>query len=200
MANDTRQNMIERTAALLSKKGLQGTSFTEVLEASGAPRGSLYHHFPGGKDELVMAAMEFAGARVIQALEGAKGLPADAVARQFFGAWRTILERSAFRSGCAVAAVTIATTSSELIDGAGAVFRTWRQRLGDLLAAGGVPEARATALAAAAIAICEGAVILCRAEQSLEPFDLVVEEEIHRITLAMTRSGSPTAPDQRPHD
>ena len=43
---------------LLAQKGVQGTSFMDVLEATGAPRGSLYHHFPGGKDELVLAAMD----------------------------------------------------------------------------------------------------------------------------------------------
>jgi len=61
MARDTRQKMIERAAILLAQKGLQGASFSEVLEASGAPRGSLYHHFPGGKDELVLAAVALAG-------------------------------------------------------------------------------------------------------------------------------------------
>ena len=52
MAGEIRQRMIERTAVLLAKKGLQGTSFSEVLEASGAPRGSLYHHFPKGKSDM----------------------------------------------------------------------------------------------------------------------------------------------------
>ncbi len=54
-ASDIKQRMIEQAVILLAKKGLQGASFSEMLQASSAPRGSLYHHFPGGKDELVLA-------------------------------------------------------------------------------------------------------------------------------------------------
>ena len=185
MASDTRQKMIERAAVLLAKKGLQGTSFSEVLETSGAPRGSLYHHFPGGKDELILEAIKLAGARAIAALDATRGQPADQVARQFLSLWRTVLEKSNFGAGCAVAAVTVATQSVELTERAAGVFRTWRTRLGELLAAGGVPADRSNALAAALISACEGAVILARAEQSFEPFDLVAREEIERIAAAM---------------
>lgn len=185
MASDTRRKMIERTAVLLAKKGLQGTSFSEVLEASGAPRGSLYHHFPGGKNELILEAIRVAGARAMAALDATQGQPADRVAGQFLGLWRTVLEKSNFGAGCAVAAVTVASESSELIGQAAGVFRGWRTRLGALLAAGGVPANRSNALAAALISASEGAVILARAEQSFEPFDLVAEEEVDRIRAAM---------------
>ena len=185
MANDTRQKMIERTAVLLAKKGLQGTSFSEVLEASGAPRGSLYHYFPGGKDELVLAAISLAGERASTVLDAMRGEPADQVAQQFLMLWRTVLERSNFGAGCAVAAVTVAATSDRLIGSAAGVFREWRTRLGEVLASGGVPADRSNALAAALISASEGAVILARAEQSFEPFDLVVEEELGRIRAAM---------------
>lgn len=185
MASDTKQKMIERTAVLLAKKGLQGTSFSEVLEASGAPRGSLYHHFPGGKDELVLAAIGLAGQRAITVLEAMQGRPADHVAEAFLKLWRAVLERSDFSAGCAVAAVTVAADSPELVGRAAEVFRTWRTTLGTLLAAGGVPEARAQALAAVLISSSEGAVILARAEKSFEPFDLVAAEELERIRSAM---------------
>ena len=185
MANDTRHRMIERAVVLLATKGLQGTSFSEVLEASGAPRGSLYHHFPGGKDELILAAITLAGERAITVLDAMQGRPADKVAQQFLTLWRTVLERSNFGAGCAVAAVTVATESNKLIGQAAGVFRNWRTRLGELLASGGVPASRSNALAAALISASEGAVILARAEQSFEPFDLVVKEELERIRAAM---------------
>jgi hypothetical protein len=73
--------------------------------------------------------------------------------------------------GCAVLAVTVAARSDDLLDRAGAVFRSWRTRLADLLAAGGLP--RAEAFATTLIAATEGAVVLSRAERSLEPFDAV---------------------------
>jgi TetR/AcrR family transcriptional repressor of lmrAB and yxaGH operons len=185
MAGDIRQKMIERTAVLLAKKGLQGTSFTEVLEASGAPRGSLYHHFPGGKDELVLAAVELAGTRALDVLDRLSGQRADKVAEAFIGLWRLVLEKSDFGAGCAVAAVTVAAESGPLIDRAATVFRTWRQRLAALLAAGGVVPERAGALAASLISACEGAVILARAERSFEPFDLVAGEQLAGIRAAI---------------
>src|ERR1700677_5000056 len=100
MAGEIRQRMIERTAVLLASKGLQRTSFTEVLEASGAPRGSLYHHFPGGKDELVLLALEAASGWALAKLDETKGQPAVEVARSFVQIWRAMLERTDFGAGC----------------------------------------------------------------------------------------------------
>ena len=68
VARDVRERMIEGAVRLLARHGLQATSFTEVLELTGAPRGSIYHHFPGGKDELISAAVDRAGARALQGL------------------------------------------------------------------------------------------------------------------------------------
>ena len=112
MAGSVKQSMIERTAVLLAKKGLQGASFSEILEASGAPRGSLYHHFPGGKDELVLAALEHAGNQAMGALDRLSGKPAREIAEGFLSLWRSVLARSDFSAGCAVVAVTVADNGS----------------------------------------------------------------------------------------
>lgn len=184
MAKEVRQQMVEATTLLLAKKGLQGASFSAILEASGAPRGSLYHHFPAGKDELVLAAVEAAGARALAVLDAEPGASAETVATTFVGLWRALLTRSNFTAGCAVAAVTVAADSDELLASAGAVFRSWRTTLAAALAAGGVPAVRAPGLAASLIAACEGAVVLARAEQSLEPFDLVAAEQLASIRAA----------------
>jgi len=182
-----RRQMIERTAILLAKKGLQGTSFSEVLEATGAPRGSLYHHFPGGKDELVLAALGVASDQAMGVLDQLAGKSAGEVARTFAGLWRMVLSRSDFSAGCAVLAVTVAAESPALMERAAEVFRGWRVRLGVLLAEGGVPEARAPGLAASLISACEGAVVLARAERSFEPFDLVAAEQIAAIDAAIVK-------------
>ena len=65
--------MVDSAIILLAARGLDGTSFTEVLSASGAPRGSIYHHFPGGKDELIAAAIEVAGGRAVALLRSFEG-------------------------------------------------------------------------------------------------------------------------------
>jgi TetR/AcrR family transcriptional repressor of lmrAB and yxaGH operons len=189
LAGDTKQRMIELTAVLLARKGLQGTSFSEVLEASGAPRGSLYHHFPGGKDELVFAALGAAGDQALKVLAHQRGKAATEVARAFIEMWRTVLEKSNFAAGCGVVAVTVAAETPALIEKAAEVFRNSRSSLARLLADGGVPAKRADSLAVSLIAACEGAVVLSRAERSIEPFDLVATEQLAVIKAAM--SGSP---------
>jgi TetR/AcrR family transcriptional regulator, lmrAB and yxaGH operons repressor len=186
LAGNVRGQMIARTAGLLARKGLQGASLSEVLQASGAPRGSLYHHFPGGKDELVLAAVNAAGAYALAVLDSLEGRPAVEVAERFVALWRSVLAASDFSAGCAVAAVTVAANAPALLDKTADVFRQWRTRLGALLAAGGVDPKRAGALAATLISACEGAVILARAERSFEPFDLVAAEQLAAIRAAMT--------------
>jgi TetR/AcrR family transcriptional regulator, lmrAB and yxaGH operons repressor len=181
--------MIERTAVLLAKKGLQGASFSEILEASGAPRGSLYHHFPGGKDELVLAALEHAGNQALAALDRMSGKPPRAVAETFVSLWRTVLARSDFAAGCAVVAVTVAAESPALRARAAEILASWRQRLSSLFVEGGMPKRKARAAAVNLVAACEGAVILARAEQTFEPFDMVATEQLAMIEAA-AKSGS----------
>jgi TetR/AcrR family transcriptional repressor of lmrAB and yxaGH operons len=184
MASQIRQRMIERTAVLLAKKGLQGTSFSEVLEASGAPRGSLYHHFPGGKDELVLAALSKAGDQIMDPLNRLKGKSAAVVAQTFIGLWRAHLVKYDFRVGCAGVAITVAADSPVLLESVAEVFRNWRYRLSALLAEGGVLANRAPAMSATLIAACEGAVVLSRAERSIEAFDLVATEQLAAVKAA----------------
>lgn len=193
LAGGIRQRMIERTAILLAKKGLQGTSFSEVLEASGAPRGSLYHHFPGGKDELVLAAVRATGDQMMSALDQLAGKPAGEVARGFAALWRMILARSDFAAGCAIVAVTVAANSATLLERAGEVFRGNRSRLAKLLAEGGVPQDRALALATTLISAFEGAVVLSRAERSFEPFELVATEQLAAVDAAVTKRRRPSS-------
>jgi TetR/AcrR family transcriptional repressor of lmrAB and yxaGH operons len=173
--------MVASAVELLARKGLQATSFNEVLEKSGAPRGSVYHHFPEGKDELVGSALDLAGARAIEWLDKKAGAPADEVATWFLHIWREVLIRSNFEAGCAVLAVTVAADSPELLQHAAEVFRTWRLRLAELLEQGGLASPDAARMAATLIASTEGAVALSRAEQSLEPFDLVAEQLLDNI-------------------
>jgi TetR/AcrR family transcriptional regulator, lmrAB and yxaGH operons repressor len=185
LAGDIKQTMIERTAVLLAKKGLQGTSFSEILEASGAPRGSLYHHFPGGKDELVLAALEHAASQALGVLDQLSGKYAREVAEGFLSLWRSVLARSDFSAGCAVVAVTVAAESEELRGRAADILANWRDKLAALFVESGIAKKKARALAASLVAACEGAVILARAERSFEPFDLVTAEQLAMIEAAM---------------
>src|SRR6476620_8443879 len=105
MSSDVRQRMIDSAIVMLATRGLQGTSFSELLEHSGAPRGSVYHHFPGGKTELVAAAVAHASARALAIIETKAGAPAREVTATFLQIWRNILTASKLEAGCSVLAV-----------------------------------------------------------------------------------------------
>ena len=183
VASDVRKRMIEGAMALLAQRGLQSTSFSEVVATTGAPRGSLYHHFPDGKDQLVAAAIDLAGGVLTDFMNRCPGFSAEAVVQHFLVIWRTVLTRSDCESGCAVLAVTVATDSAELLAHATAVFRTWRKCLADLLRQGGLPDDVARRFAMVLIASVEGAVVLSRAERSLEPFEAVAQQLVEQARL-----------------
>ena len=170
---DVRTKMVRGAAGLLATKGVEGTSFAEVLAVTDAPRGSIYHHFPGGKSELVHAALDLVSTRALAVMESKRGSSAEAIVEQFLDLWRQLLDHSEFTAGCAVVAVTVADSDDDLLDHAGAIFRDWTVHLAGLLVDGGVAETSARQLAVVIIAATEGAVALCRAQRSREPFDLV---------------------------
>ena len=176
MAGDARQRMIEGAVRLLAQRGLQATSFTEVLEATGASRGSIYHHFPGGKDELVAEALALAGSRAITALDTVAGSSPVEVTAFFLDMWRRLLTYSKFGAGCSVLAVTVATDSADLLTETAGIFRAWRTRLAELFEQGGLSPKQASQLAAMLVATSEGAVVLARAEKSIEPFETVADQ------------------------
>ena len=181
MAGKVRLRMVEGAVQLLARRGLQATSFSEVLDLTGTPRGSIYHHFPEGKDQLVGEAVDLAGERAIEFINRKSGAGAVEITEYFLHIWRVILTRSNFQAGCAVLATTIATDSPGLLGHAAAVFRAWRNRLAELLENGGLAPREAARFAALLVASSEGAVVLSRAEQSMEPFELVCEQLLDRV-------------------
>lgn len=176
MTEGAPDRMIASAVKLLAMHGFHATSFSSVLKDSGAPRGSIYHHFPDGKDQLVAAAIDLAGERALAFTDSLRGLTAPEVVDAFSGLWRAVLTRSDFTAGCAVLAVTVSADEPGLVERAAGIFLSWRERLGQALEAAGIEAARARSLALTIIAACEGATVLCRAERSLEPLDVVAAQ------------------------
>jgi TetR/AcrR family transcriptional repressor of lmrAB and yxaGH operons len=197
MAPGVRQRMVASAVNLLARRGLQSTSFSEVLEHSGAPRGSVYHHFPRGKDQMIASALDVAGGRAIELLDQKAGAPAEEIAAWFLHIWREVLIRGKFQAGCAVLAVAVAADSPELLDQTARVFRTWRRRLAELLEQGGLRAVDAARFAAVLVASSEGAVVLARAEQSLEPFELVAEQLLEHVRT-LSQVGAPPVHPRKP--
>jgi AcrR family transcriptional regulator len=175
--------MVLSTAALLREHGASATSIDRVLAHSGAPRGSVYHHFPGGRAQLIDEAVALAGDFVVGLIETATQSddPVQAL-DAFFALWRDQLTRSDFRAGCPIVAVAVETNDDapQLARSAAAVFSRWTTALATMLVRYDVPEARATRLAAFIIAAVEGAVIMCRADQDIGPLEATAEE-IHDL-------------------
>jgi TetR/AcrR family transcriptional repressor of lmrAB and yxaGH operons len=176
MDQSVRERMVESAVVLLAKHGFQGASFSEVLARSGTPRGSIYHHFPDGKEQLIAAAVDHAGAQAVQLLDTLDGRGAAEIVDGFMGMWRSVLQRSGFTAGCSVLAVTVSADSRELLNRAAEAFRSWQARLAGLLRSAGLSPDDADGFATMLIAASEGAVVLARAQQALAPFETVHQQ------------------------
>src|SRR4051812_22713250 len=179
--------MIQSAALLFRERGIQGTSFADVLEHSGAPRGSIYHHFQGGKTQLAEEATRWAGEYIVAGTAAAlaEGDPVQAIAavgRQ----WEEILRHSDYEAGCPIVAAAVEGEREPTVrDAAGAVFASWEQVLVDALSAHGVAAARARSLAILMVASIEGAIVLARAQRSTRPLDAVARELQVIVELAL---------------
>jgi TetR/AcrR family transcriptional regulator, lmrAB and yxaGH operons repressor len=170
--------MIESAALLFSERGVQGTSFTDVLAHSGAPRGSIYHHFSGGKTQLVEEATRWAGeftiAGAVAAVE--RSDPVAAVG-SFRRHWSKVLRASDFGAGCPIATAALEGSHEPTArDIAGEVFADWQKVIADALLRRGVAAARAYSITTLLLASLEGAIILCRAQRSLRPLERISDE------------------------
>lgn len=175
MARDVRRKMVEGAAQLLARQGVEGTSFGEVCALTGAPRGSLYHHFPGGKTEMLTDAVRAAGTRLLSRLELFPPQSPVELVHAFVGGWREILEESDFAAGCAIAAATIGSEPAVLTV-AGDVFGYWVDAVAALFERGGTAPGPARELSLTMIAAVEGALIVGRARRSLEPFQAITTQ------------------------
>lgn len=169
----TRDRMVRSALHLLARNGVQGTSFSHVLDHANAPRGSVYHHFPRGKEEMLGEALELASQRALDFLDRGEDASPKGLTERFISMWRAVLEGSNFEAGCAVLAVAVTADEPELNSRAARIFRSWREHLADHFIAAGVPAEVSIQFAATLIAATEGAVVLSRADASLEPFDLI---------------------------
>jgi len=182
--------MVISTALLVRERGARATSIDDVLEHSGAPRGSVYHHFPGGRQELLREAIDYAGEFVAARIERATD-PLEML-DMLLHDYREQLVRSDFRAGCPVVAVAIEAgdPESDLHQHASAAFGRWQGLLEQRLVAQGVNASRATELAVLVIASIEGAIVMARTRRDAEPLDNV-HHQLRALLRAEISEGSP---------
>jgi TetR/AcrR family transcriptional regulator, lmrAB and yxaGH operons repressor len=162
----TKPKMILATLDLLRGSGLSGAGINNIVAASGAPKGSIYHFFPTGKHALVAAALRQAEQVIGQAFRTifSQSVPVAQKVRTLFDTTAERMQANDFMKGCPVAAVTldIDVASEDLRALCGAVFGTWR----DIIASGlnDVPPSERNNVAQLILAALEGALVLARAQ------------------------------------
>lgn len=173
-----RERMVISAALLIRERGAHPTAIADVLEHSGAPRGSAYHYFPGGRTQLLCEAIDYAGeyiaskiAKAGSGLEALDELVAD---------YRKQLLRSDFRAGCPVVAVTVEAgdpdkpdQATPVIERAAAAFARWTDLIAERLVADGMSTKRAEEIAVFITTAIEGAIVVARASRDVKPLDLV---------------------------
>jgi AcrR family transcriptional regulator len=181
--------MVAGAARMIASRGVDAMSLRELAGNEGVPLGSTYHFFPGGKAALVDEAVNFVGDEVARVVEATRGQGSEAIVEWVLNAWRRILVRSDFQSGCPVLAAAVAKDERHRAT-ARAVFDRWTAGLTDVLIDDGVPAHRAPAVARMMIASLEGAVGLSRAFGDIAPMDDVQVE----LTLLVRTAARPSQP------
>jgi TetR/AcrR family transcriptional regulator, lmrAB and yxaGH operons repressor len=170
---DTRSRLIAAMSDALQRRGYHGIGLNELLAAADAPKGVLYHHFPGGKGALAVAAIEASVARICGYLDEliASGEPPLAVLEAWLDAAQRRLEKTQFQSGCPLATVALESTPDD-IDirvALAAGFAEFRSRIAALLHNHGQSPERAEAVAALIVSAYEGGLMQSRVAENAEP-------------------------------
>lgn len=194
-----KERFLEATARLLERQGYQSTGLNQVVRESGAPKGSLYYYFPGGKEELVAEAVRHAAFPVTQRIRAAMGAASGQTARPAAPAVPTVpavpaapaaalrefldqiahhLEASDFQAGgpISTAALEAATTSDRVREACDAAYDEWVTAFRAGLDGAGIAPAPAARLATLIVSAIEGAVVLARVQRSTEPLQDIAEE------------------------
>ncbi|AZS89650.1 TetR/AcrR family transcriptional regulator [Streptomyces griseoviridis] len=177
-----RERMVFSAAQLLRRDGVAATGMREVAAHAQAPRGSLQHYFPGGKEQLVNEAVAWAGryaARRVDRFLAGLGTPTPSgLFAAMVAQWTAELTATGSLAGCPVAAATVdsADTVDSTREAAAHAFACWREPVARALTGMDVPEARAVALATVMISALEGAVLIARAERDPRALTTVARE------------------------
>ncbi len=179
-SKDTRAKLVKSTARLLREKGYAATGLKDILDESGVPRGSLYHHYPGGKEELGAASVEYSGAGIRRSLERLADEAGDPVSamRQFCDYYIEELRRSEFRRGCPLATVTLeaAANVDAIHTSCGLAFDSIIEFFASRLVDMGVAAEQAEESAIYTISAIEGALMLAKAQRNVRVIEITRDQ------------------------
>jgi len=172
-ASDSKGKTLAAAARLFRQQGYHGTALHDILAAGGSPRGSLYFHFPKGKEEIGQAALTLAGEAVRQAIVQAAAASenAESFLVRIVRGMASDLEKSDYREGCPIATTALETAAQSEVLGAATrtAFQKWELEIKRGLFRFGLTSGDADLAATLVLSQLEGALLLARTYRSLEP-------------------------------
>jgi AcrR family transcriptional regulator len=175
---DTRKKMLLSAAQVMRERGAAGVTIDEVLARSGAPRGSVYYHFPEGRNQILTEALRYSGDSITAMIDDASRWGARALLREFVEFWERTLTEGDFNAGCPVVAAAIGSDDGDpkLSAEAGGILERWCTALTRAFTNDGFDDADAASLSVMSVAALEGAVVLSRSTRSTDPLHQVGEQ------------------------
>lgn len=176
-----RERMVFSAAQLIRRNGVTGTGLRDVVAHADAPRGSLQHYFPGGKDQLIAEAARWGGRyaadRVGRFVAGLAEPTPGGLFAAMVAQWRAEFQAEGFAAGCPVAASVADCAGNSTVRAAAVdAFDGWTGAVAEALRAMGVPDPRTRALATLMVSALEGAILMSRARRDVQPLDTAVDE------------------------
>jgi TetR/AcrR family transcriptional regulator, lmrAB and yxaGH operons repressor len=174
-----RDKIVHAAALLFRRNGYAATGMNDIVTLSGAPKGSVYHYFPEGKEQIAIETIQYAAglvAKTLTELAEAHATPSDMV-RAYGALLRGWLAKSEYQDGCPITTtlLELSATSEPVAEAGRSAFASWKKIYQDKLIAAGLSGSEAAGLAAMAITSFQGALILTKVERSAQPIIDVVE-------------------------
>jgi TetR/AcrR family transcriptional regulator, lmrAB and yxaGH operons repressor len=183
---DVRRNMARAAARALGRQSIADTTLSGVVKDAGAARGSLYHFYPGGKDQLVMDAVELVDEWAVTKLREAEASTPEQAGALFVELFRGLMSDDD-ASSCPITTVVVDDGSGPLRERAALTFTHWRTEFAALLRRTGMADKESASVAALHLAACEGALVLSRAGRDRAAFETVAEALAKDLRLRTAR-------------
>jgi len=169
--------MLVSAAEVMRERGAAGVTIDEVLARSGAPRGSVYYHFPNGRTQILAEALRYSGESITAMIDDAAGWGGRALLREFVDFWQRLLTEGDFAAGCPVVAAAVGCDDDPKLSAeAGAILRRWCTALTQAFVNDGFDDDDAASLAVMSVSALEGAIVLSRSTRSTNPLHQVGDQ------------------------
>jgi len=189
VVGNTKERILDTTAELFRRYGYTGTGLKQIVADANAPFGSLYHHFPGGKQQLGTEVIRRSGGMYFELVAGVFDAAPDIVAgvHDCFAGAAEVLRATDYADACPIATVAleVASTNEPLREATAEVFESWIRGAAARFGAAGVDDRTARALAISVITMLEGAFVLCRASRTTEALDIAGEAAADAVKAAL---------------